>query len=399
MNVTILTTSFPEHRGDLAGVFVEHLARALRRQNVQVRVVAPYSSHSLREECLDGVRVNRFQYFYPARWQRVSYGYGIPANMKASLLAKLGLLPFLIAFYLAALQWRKSTDVYHAQWIISGLVAVLGAPLHRKPVVLTVRGSDLNLAKGKVLSAIVRFVFERVTAITTVSEALREKVLTLGISPDKVSVMPNGVDCQIFHPRPKEKTRKALDIPSDRPVILWIGRLVEIKGVKFLVEAIPEVLSRVPSALFVLVGNGNLEKSLKQQARQFGVTHAIRFTGKVSTEAIPLWLNAADVLTLPSLNEGRPNVILESMACRLPVVATEVGGIPELVRHGCNGFLVPPREPSFLAQYLITLLTDDELRLTMGTIGQNMLFEMGLSWDQCATRLREMYTKVNVEHA
>jgi glycosyltransferase involved in cell wall biosynthesis len=398
MNITLLTTSFPEYQGDLAGIFVAYLAQELVRQSLHVRVIAPHSPATSRYELFDTIPIYRFQYFYPAIWQRVSYGYGIPANLKTSFLAKIGLPFFLISFAREVLRHRHLTDLYHAQWIFSGVVAVAGQKIHGKPVVLTIRGSDLNLVRGKFLTSLVTSIFHRVAMITTVSEALREKVLGLGVPPEKVQTIPNGINCRIFQPLPKEKIRHQLHLPLDHKVILWVGRFVAIKGVEFLIQAIPEVLAKEPKALFILIGHGDCEEQIKRLVQQKGVTQVVKFTGKIPSEHIPLWMNAADILVLPSLNEGRPNVVLEAMACEVPVVATNVGGIPEIVKEGENGFLVPPEDIPQLAKQLIKLLQDVSLRSTMGKIGRQMLFKMGLSWEQCAEKMKSVYQQaVNSE--
>lgn len=394
MNITILTTSFPEYHGDLAGIFVEHFAHELTRQSFQVRVIAPHSPNTPKSELLDKIQVKRFQYFYPAKWQRVSYGYGIPTNVKSSMWAKIGLLPFLCVFFLAALRHRKTTDVYHAHWIVSGFVALLGQWIHRKPIVLTIRGSDLNLFRGKLFAPLFRYIFRRVAAITTVSEILRERVLALGIAPEKVHLIPNGVDCSTFRPLPWDEARGELQLSSERIIVLWIGRFVSIKGVEFLIQAIPGVVSSEPKVLFVLVGSGELENAMKTHVQQMGLSDAVMFAGKIVQDKVPLWLNAADILVLPSLNEGRPNVILEAMACEIPVVATSVGGIPEIVHDHKNGFLVAPKDPLVLAERLSILIKNPSLRTQMGKIGRTMIFEMGLSWEQCARQTNGIYQRI-----
>ncbi|MCP4397862.1 MAG: glycosyltransferase family 4 protein, partial [bacterium] len=219
--------------------------------------------------------------------------------------AKIGLLPFLGAFVLQTLRYMNVTDVYHAQWIVSGLAAVAGQSIHRKPVVLTVRGSDLNLFQGKLTQRIFRYVFDRVSLVTTVSEKLREKILSFGVAPEKVVTLPNGIDSQTFCPEPDNSVRQQSSISPDRSTVLWIGRFISIKGVEFLIQAIPEVVSRAPNTLFVFIGGGELEREMRRKAEELGITGQTHFTGKIHAREIPGWLQAADVFVLPSLNEGR----------------------------------------------------------------------------------------------
>lgn len=394
MNVTMLSTSFPEYQGDLAGVFIAHLAQELIRQQVSTRVIAPHSPQALKEERIEGVPVSRVQYMIPAQWQRVCYGNGLPANIKTSTLAKIGLAPLLLRLGLKTLALRHETDVYHAHWILSGLIALAGRPFHRKPIVLTIRGSDLNLLQGKFIEPFLHMVLRRVSAVTTVSEKLQEKVLALGVNPECVSTIPNGVDCQTFAPRPSLEARRALGLPQQAAIILWVGRFVPIKGVEFLVNAMPDVVAQIPNALFVLVGNGELESDIRQQIAQHGLQSHTHLAGKIASDRIVTWLNAADILVLPSLNEGRPNVVLEAMACERPIVATQVGGIPELLQNGETGLLVPPADSAQLAQQLLHLLQNAPLRHHMGQRGREQIFKMKLSWQQCAACMKELYQRV-----
>lgn len=400
MRVTILTTSFPEYPGDLIGNFVLEFAKELARQGQQVRVITSHSSITPTKNTIslstgECVEVVRFRYFYPARWEKVNYGYGIPENLRLSVAARIGLLPFLLMFGLKTVRFRQTTDVYHAQWVISGLIAVLGKMIHRKPIILTVRGSDLNLVKGTLLRWLVQYVLQHVTLITTVSEKLREKVIASGVPAVKVHTIPNGVDCTLFSPVPKHVVREQLGLPLEKKVVLWMGRFIPIKGLEYLMRAIPTVLASDPDVVFVFVGSGGeIEAEIKQMAQALPQAAQVLFAGKVSSEQSPLWMNAADVLVLPSLNEGRPNVILEAMACEVPVVATQVGGIPELVTHGENGFLVAPENAHDLAQALIVLLRDEALRLNMGKTGRQKIFESGLSWQQCAQQMKQLYQHV-----
>ena len=398
LKITILTTSFPEYQGDVAGAFVAQLAEALAQQALQVRVIAPHSPKTPKRETLlaeadRSLAIERFQYFYPAAWERVGYGNGLFENLKASLAAKLGLLPFLLAFLAKMLRYRNSTDVYHAQWIISGLVALAGRRIHRKPMVLTLRGSDLHFIHGKLLRALARHLFQQVTVTTTVSEKLRREVLAFGIPADKVITIPNGVNCELFRPMPQAECRQRLNIPAQKKMMLWVARFVPVKGVEFLIQAMPAVLAAEPEALLVLVGGGILEDAIRRQVRESGVAHAVNFAGKILLADIPLWLNAADVFVLPSLSEGRPNVILEAMACELPVVATNVGGVPELVTDGETGWLCPPANPEQLAAKLLDLLENQERRVNMGKAGRQRLFDLELSWEQCARRMKDVYAR------
>jgi glycosyltransferase involved in cell wall biosynthesis len=160
----------------------------------------------------------------------------------------------------------------------------------------------------------------------------------------------NGIDQERFHPCDRTEACAALGLPTDRRRILFVGNLLPVKGPTFLAAAFKQ-LADLQDVNVVFVGSGSEVARLPAGERLFVV-------GARPHEEIPLWMNACDALCLPSLSEGLPNVALEAMACGLPVIASRVGGVPEVVRDGTNGFLVPPSDPVALA---------DALRLALAT--------------------------------
>lgn len=222
------------------------------------------------------------------------------------------------------------------------------------PVTITLRGTEARHAQDPRLAGMVRRALQRARRVFSVSESLRRVVLGLGIDPEKVLVVGNGVDLQKFNPLPRREARDALQLPQDVPVLVTVGALVERKGFHRVIELLPALRQRFPGLVYLVVGGGSPEGDwsdrLREQVRALGMSDAVRFLGPVAPEDLRLPLSAADLFVLATRNEGWANVLLEAMGCGLPVVATDVGGNAEVVSSPGLGTIVPFGEPAALRQ-------------------------------------------------
>lgn len=204
-------------------------------------------------------------------------------------------------------------------------------------------------------------------AVITVSERVRDAIVRLGVLPAKKAfAIPNGIDPTPFdiHADARAQTRAALGLHEDQVAIGCVARLVWFKGLDALVESIPKIVQQHPHARFFIVGEGPLKDTLLAQANQLGVADKLVFLGERND--IPALLAAFDVFVLPSVSEGMPITILEAMAASKPIVATDVGGVGEMIVDKVSGLLVPPRAPAVLAEALLSLVGDASLRARMG---------------------------------
>ena len=219
-----------------------------------------------------------------------------------------------------------------------------------------------------------RYRLNRLTApladrVICVSQAVADfAAQTIGIAPDKLVVIPNGVPLADFAPGERAPARARLGLPASAFVVGMVGRLEPVKGVPDLLAAFARLPSRHPETLLLLVGAGSQQRPLESLARRRGLGQRVRFLGH--REDVAALLPALDLLALSSHWEGMPNAVLEAMAAGLPVVATAVGGAPEVVVDGVTGLLVPPRDPQALAQAIAGLLSDPERRRRMGRAGR-----------------------------
>jgi glycosyltransferase involved in cell wall biosynthesis len=221
------------------------------------------------------------------------------------------------------------------------------------PLVVSVLGSDVNVHARHPLQRVqIRWTLRSAARVVAVSEALRREVVALGVPEERTAVVPTGVDMEVFHPQSCEAARQALQLPAAARLVLYVGNLLPVKGVPTLITAFAEVARQDPTAHLVLVGHGPLRGRLEQQVHAADLHRCVTFAGARPHADIPQWLAAADVLCLPSVAEGLPNVVLEALACGRPVVASAVGGVPELVTDEAVGRLVPPGDAAALAAAL-----------------------------------------------
>jgi glycosyltransferase involved in cell wall biosynthesis len=343
VKILVLTNLFPTPWDPLRGAFNRQQFERLGRRH-EVHVLA---SHDFRERigasgapvAVPNVTTDYFTYVYPP---------GIGRCLHALC-------------WQACLLWQRGKalraghyDIILASWAYpDGVAAGWVARRLGIPYVVKVHGSDLNVqAEFSWRRMQIGPSLQRAGAVVAVSRALAHKVAELGVDPAHVQVIYNGVDSNRFRPDSRSEAKARLRLSTYEPLLLYVGNLKDSKGCRDLLEAFPAVLTERPGARLVYIGSGPAQASLLDRADAMGCSGQVELAGPMPHDALADWFLAADVLCLPSHNEGVPNVVLEAMACGTPVVATMVGGIPEVVPHFA-GLLVPPREPDALAASLL----------------------------------------------
>lgn len=251
------------------------------------------------------------------------------------------------------------------------------------PFVMHLRGSMDYYLDYSNMQHLLR-ALHKADAVIAVGEKEKGGFTRKGIDPNKIHVIPNGVDMELFKPRSKALLRKKLKLPLNKKIILYVGSLVPVKGLEDLAAA----LKNLPDTTLVVLGNGPLKGYLHQE-----LPHAY-ILGTLSRSTTAEYMSAADILVISSHSEGRPNTMYEAMASGLPVVATEVGGIPEVIQNGENGVLVPPRSPMMLRSALQDLLKNEKLLTKLANQGRKTIEQNKLTWEEHARRLIEVYKKV-----
>jgi len=212
---------------------------------------------------------------------------------------------------------------------------------------------------------------------------------------DKIIVIPNGINLEEFKiPYSKKECREKLGLPTHKNIILFFGYLVPYKSPDILLKTFPKILKKVPDTLLVFAGNGVMEEELKRLSIELKVEKCVIFAGYVGKEHRPLYYKAADIFCLPSTmrTECHPIAILEAMACGIPIVASKIGGIPDIVKDGENGLLVPPKDENALADAIIYLLENKDIRERMGRNGRDKVERY--SWEKIAEETEKIYEEL-----
>jgi len=379
MRVLILSNLYPSTRFPTRGMFNLNGFLPLA-EHCEVRLAAPVPWWSRLRRLGELLRTPRETHTgidtcFPSYWSipRVAPGFHARAMY-------LSLRP-----YVRRLRREFPFDIILAAWLYPDAVAA--AHLAQEfdcPLVSMALGSDINeLATHPAARRQIQWALQRSQRVITVSSALRERVLELGIAPERVLVQHNGVDGKRFTLRDRTELRRRLDLPLERPLVGYVGNFQPEKGVDVLVEAFGRLQNGVGgSAELALVGDGPLLEPLRTRARELGIAERVRFAGRRLHGEVPDWISACDVFCLPSRREGCPNVVLEALASGRPVVATAVGGVPELLNPE-NGILVPSEDPGALARGLEAALgrewEPEALRASVGC----------LSWEAFGQTLRD----------
>jgi len=243
-------------------------------------------------------------------------------------------------------------DVFHAQSLLCGIPAVVAKKFLKIPYVVWGQGSDIYLP-GRFTRMTSKSILQNADAVLALTEDMKQKMRE--ICDRDISVVPNGIDLKRFEISSGEKKE------GSAKTIIFVGRLHPVKGVQYLIEAMATVHQQMPNVKLVIVGDGVERARLEELTERLNLNDCIQFAGQVSQESIPRLMHQADVFVLSSLSEGLPVVILEAMAAGLPIVATKVGGIPDIVEEGVNGYLVNAKNPEEIADRLLILLQDDEM--------------------------------------
>jgi glycosyltransferase involved in cell wall biosynthesis len=298
---------------------------------------------------------------------------GVPVDLVP--VPKLRDLPGLLR--LRAYVRRSGVDILHTQLVSATISGSLVSRISHIPNVTTLhtldaprRGSRTHLRRLLMWWALRRFC-DRVIAVSEMTR--QHHIRAGGLSPSKVITIYNGVDLSLYAARGDESRREGrreLGVAHDAPLLMTVAVLRPPKGIQYMLEAMPWILEKHPRAKYVIVGSGPHEQPLLARCRDLGLEERVVFAGH--REDVPRLLAAADVFVLPTLDDALPTVLAEAMAAGKPIVASAVGGVPEMVEDGANGLLVPPAQVGELAQACAQLLEDEARRRRMGEVSREV---------------------------
>lgn len=391
LRTLLFSTLYPSSTRPLHGIFVEtRLRELLATGAVQTRVMAPVPWFpSTNPRFGEYARIAGT----PAREQR----HGVDVlHPRYPLLPKVGMTmaPFaLAAASLGPIRRLQAEgfdfDVIDAHFYYpDGVAAVMLGRMLRKPVTITARGTDLNLYPTMAVPRrLMQWAAHRADASIGVCSALVDVLRGWQVDPARLHVMRNGVDLRRFSPRPVNDARARIG-QVGAPLLLSVGHLIERKGHHLVIEALDLLRHRQPGARLVIVGDGQERQALQSLAQRLGLAQAVHFAGTVPNENLADYYAAADMTLLASSREGWANVLLESMACGTPVVATRIWGTPEVVAAPEAGVLADRRDAQSLAAGVERLTAAPPRRDSVRRYAE------GFDWAQTSQAQIDLFTRL-----
>jgi len=387
IRVLYIVTAFPRHEGDVITPWLWTLIRELMKHGVEADVLAS-SYRGMRGGELWGIRVHRWRYA-PARWENLSHDVAIPEKLKQGLGPKIMIVPFLVGGLIKAweLARRGKYDLVHVHWPFP--LALLALPF-RIPRIYTFYTAEIALAeKLGFLRGVFQALVDRAHALTFLTSYCLSRF-------SKTFRVPGDSKAIVIPFMPAGEPAEPPGVKREEGRLLFVGRLVERKGVAYLLKAVKILRDLYPDIRLVVVGTGPEEKNLKADAEALGIQDRVDFLGSVSEEEKAREYSRATVFVLPAIvdsrgdTEGQGVVILEAMRAGLPTVASAVGGITDLITDGETGFLVPEKDPLALSSVLAKLLgsPDERNRVVISALDR---LERDFSPAATGGRLMELY--------
>ncbi len=399
--IVMVTSSYPRFPGDSVGTFMEPIAKSVAALGHEVHIVAPWHPLVTRPAREGGVHFHFYKYAPVGALNVFGYAAALRADVRLKGAAYLAAPLALAAGWRAArkVALKNGASVMHGHWVVpGGATAAAAAP--RLPLVVSLHGSDVYVAE-KLAPArqVARTVFRRARAVTACSSDLARRAIALGADPERIEVVPYGVDVGRFKPDGQARTelRTRVGVGPNRLMLFSAGRLVRKKGFEYLIDAVA-LIPPSERPVLVLAGDGDLRAELESRTAAAAIGDSVRFVGNQTQDEVGRWLAAADIVAAPSVRDdsgnvdGLPNVVLEALASGTPLVTTPAGGIGSVVESGRTGLIVAERDPAGLAAAVGQLAASPDLRSCLGQAARAMVTER-YGWERTARQLDGAYRR------
>lgn len=396
-----VTSTFPRWQQDSTTSFVLHLCQHLQQAGVEVDVLAPHAPGAALRENFEGVGVSRFRYWLPSGAETLAYGGGALFNLQGSLYNKAKVPGFVAAQYGAVQRKlaRGAYDIVHAHWLLpQGWVASRLPGRARTGVVATVHGSDVFGLQNPILRAFKRSALLRADAVTVNSSATAAAVSEL-VGTLRPALVPMGIDISRRAPESAVQAVRERYRRSPGPLLVFVGRLVDWKGVQDLLHAVAILRRTHPGTSLCIAGDGQLRSDLERLSAELRLGEQVHFLGWVDSSAVTALQQAADVNVVPSRTaadgsrEAQGLTVVEAMLAGRPLVATASGGIPDAVDDGITGLLVRERSPEAITSAVTALLAEPERAEAMAEQAQAKA-RSRYSWRQTAETFVDLFEDV-----
>ncbi|MCC7162690.1 MAG: glycosyltransferase [Anaerolineae bacterium] len=391
MRVVVLTHVFPRAAADPLGAFLLHLGQALGPR-VEMLVVAPHAAGVADKEMVGGICVTRFHYAREAD-ETLAYTGVMHEQVARDTKGKTRFAQFVRAYLHAARRAVTSNkpQVIHAHWWLpGGFVGAVVSKLTGTPLVITTHGTDVaQLERAGWAKTLARFAFGQASAITCGSEYLRKELARQGVAdPERIRVIPMPVNPLFAQAQAPESKKKGEEFE-----ILAVARLTRQKNIETLIEAIAILRARGIAARLKIAGDGDQRQSLQEKARAAGLEAFVQFLGLAPQSELPALYAECDVFVLPSVREGMGLVLAEALLCGAPVIATNSGGVTDIVRDGETGLLFPERDANALADALERYAREPHYAARLAQAGRARVMER-FTPERVAEQFFQVYERV-----
>lgn len=358
-------------------------------------VLAPHGPSLKTEEHFDALSVQRFRYFFQ-KGEILAYDGGILNKLRLKKIYFLLIPLFMLGELIGTIKilYKHYIAAINAHWLLpQGLVALLAIRMTRRsvPLICTLHGGDIFALNNPLAGALKRYVLRKCSSIIVVSRAIRDKVIALGAAPEKISVIPMGVDlCNNFIPAISARKSKSL---------LFVGRLVEKKGLSYLIDALPAVFEKHPDARLTIVGSGPEDSAIRSKLEQLRLTCKVHFAGAVNNTQLPALYQAAAIVIFPSIvdtygdTEGFGLVMVEAMGCECAVIASNLPAIHDVVIDNVTGLLVEQKNSQQIAEKINFLLDNVSVRVNLGKKARAYVLER-YDWTITSMKYNSLVEKI-----
>ncbi|WP_076750492.1 glycosyltransferase [Desulfatitalea tepidiphila] len=390
MRLLVLTTSFPSSVYPASGVYINRMLRELPKRFV-VTVLTPACDRSMDGPAASqGIRVRAIRYA-PQIWQILSHRPGgIPAVLNEHRWAWALVPLFFVSLLVATIRHARRADLIHAHWSFAGLIGGIAGRWVGVPVITSLHGSDVRLAaKNRIFRRLIHWASRLNDRIVCVGNDLAGRVRPwVPAGRRDILVIPNGVEMTFG------RAGKTIETPF---VVAVIGNLIALKQVDVVIRAFASLPETVGRPQLLIIGDGPEMGRLQFLADELGIDYRVRFTGQVPPEQVTDYLAASDLLVLASAGEARSSVVMEAMAAGVPVVASDIEGVRELIADGERGLLFPVGDAARLAACMQRIMDDPGLGRRLAANAAQWLRAEQLTWENCAGRYVEIYEQVLAE--
>jgi len=380
--ILVITSSYPKFKGDVNGNFVYELSVRLIH-DFDIFVLAPEYNGSLSFEIIDGIKIYRHKQFFLKNIE-LAYGSDILAKTRKNYFY-LFIIPFYIFYQFISLSRiikKEKIQLIHAHWLIpQALIAVLYKNYINSniKIICTAHGADINSFNNVIGNWLKKYTIKRLDEFTVVSNALKSKVIEIGYTK-KVFVFPMGVDTNLFAPSKKdEKIRKKYNISGY--FLLFVGGLIERKGIRYLIQAMPLIISKFTDAKLVVIGEGNLKHEMIKLARTLNISENILFLGFLPHDELPAYFATADIFILPSLSEGFGLVVSEAISSGTLTIASNLRPINDIIIENKTGFYLDSNNPVGISKKIIEVIEKQDHFTNLRSAGREHIknnFDWGI---------------------